>query len=245
MRTAQEIGRAFPGSPVIGSWAGEQVIELFGAGRPSAGRAPLVVATPGSEPDPGPLGYSAAVILDAAVTLSRPGLRVGEEAVGRWLALASQVRAGAMGGRVLVVGPGAAREIQALIRWDPWGYAQRDLAERRAAGLPPSVRVVALTGPALETAQMVDEIRRAAADLGPWDAASLRAAGPIPLVSQHRPARPPAGEGAAQGAGVRWVLTVDLAAGAQLARAVRLVQARRSARRAAVVRHRFDPRSLS
>ena len=39
---------------------------------------------------------------------------------------------GGPGGRVLVVGrPGACARSQALVRWDPLGYAERELAERR------------------------------------------------------------------------------------------------------------------
>ena len=60
----------------------------------------MVVATPGAEPDPGPEGYSALVVLDAAAALSRPGLRVAEDVLRRWFAAASWVRAAGVGGRV-------------------------------------------------------------------------------------------------------------------------------------------------
>jgi primosomal protein N' (replication factor Y) len=36
--------------------------------------------------------------------------------------------------------------VQALVRWDPAGYAARELADRSELGFPPAVRMAALTG---------------------------------------------------------------------------------------------------
>src|SRR3546814_6631900 len=51
------------------------------------------------------------------------------------------------GGNVLVVGDPAHPTIQALVRWDPAGFAERELEERRSAHLPPASRLATLTGP--------------------------------------------------------------------------------------------------
>ena len=166
-RTAEEFGRALPGVQVVTSSGQEHVRTLT---RPDV----MVVATPGAEPDPGPDRYSALVVLDAAAALSRPGLRVAEEVLRRWFAAASLVRSASDGGRVLVVGDSDMREVQALIRWDPHGYAERELAERAALHLPPAVRIAQLTGPALPTLELADLL---AEELGD---AILRRSGPLP-----------------------------------------------------------------
>ncbi|MGR6902425.1 primosomal protein PriA, partial [Glutamicibacter sp. BSL13] len=38
----------------------------------------------------------------------------------------------------------------ALVRWDPAGFAERELAERHEIGLPPAVRSAIVTGPGAE-----------------------------------------------------------------------------------------------
>ena len=72
---------------------------------------------------------------------------------------------------MLVVGDSDMREIQALIRWDPHGYADRELAERAALHLPPAVRIAQLTGPALAALEVADELE---SELGTPDRAPLR-----------------------------------------------------------------------
>lgn len=211
-RTAEEFGRALPGTTVLTA-SGEHPVRQVPAGRV------LVVATPGSEPDPGPEGYAACVLLDALMALSRPGLRVAEEVLRRWFAAAALVRAADRGGHVLVVGPPDVREVQALVRWDPGGYADRELAERRALHLPPAVRLAQLSGPALPTGELAAAV---AADLGP---AAMRVSGPLAGADDE----------------VTWLVAASMADGPRLAAAVRREQALRSARRAPVVTSRMDP----
>jgi primosomal protein N' (replication factor Y) (superfamily II helicase) len=134
-RTAEEIGRAFPGVPVVSSHAGHMV-----------GRVPdeprLVVATPGAEPTC-PAGYRAVLILDARSQLARPHLEAAEDAVRRWFAAA---RLAAPKCPVVVTADNAMPAVQGLLRWDaPW-FAARELADRVAAGLPPATRMAALLG---------------------------------------------------------------------------------------------------
>jgi len=137
-RTAEELGRAFPGFRVIDS-SGDHVVERVGE------RPALVVATPGAEPLPD-AGYAAAVFLDAGQLLSRPDLRATEEAVRRWFSAVSLVRPGHQSGTVCVVGDATAPAVQALLRVDPAGFAARELEERRQAGFPPAVVFAEATG---------------------------------------------------------------------------------------------------
>jgi len=139
-RTAEELGRAFPGFPLLTSGGASLVPGIDGA-------PALVVATPGAEPRADG-GYAAALLLDGWVLLGRPSLRAAEETLRRWLNAAALVRAGADDGRVVVVADSAIPAVQALIRWDPVTHAERELAERTELRFPPAVRMASLTGSA-------------------------------------------------------------------------------------------------
>lgn len=134
-RTAEELGRAFPGVPVVWSQATRMVREVSAS-------PTVVVATPGAEPQ-AEGGYRAVVLLDARHAY--PSLSGGEQQVRRWFAAARLVRPK---GRVCVVADAAAPEVQALVRWDSRWYAERQIDERMTAGLPPITRAAELTGPA-------------------------------------------------------------------------------------------------
>lgn len=140
-RTAEELGRAFPGVPVLVSGRDGGVVPAVDD------RPRLVVATPGAEPVAED-GYYAAALLDAAVSTERPELDAGVEALRRWLRAAALVRPAADGGGVILLGHGAPVPSQALVRWDPIGLAERELDERAELGFPPQVHMAALSGPA-------------------------------------------------------------------------------------------------
>ncbi|MER7475437.1 primosomal protein N', partial [Micromonospora sp. NPDC000018] len=131
-RTAEELGRAFPGVPVRTSGRDEVLATVPGG-------AGLVIATPGAEPV-AEGGFGAVLLLDSWALLTRADLRAGEEALRRWLAAAALARPAAGGGRVVVVADGALAPVQALLRWDAAWFAARELAERRELGFPPAVR---------------------------------------------------------------------------------------------------------
>ncbi|MDW5326137.1 primosome assembly protein PriA [Plantactinospora sp. KLBMP9567] len=160
-RTAEELGRAFPGVPVRTSGR-EEVL------RAVPGDAGLVIATPGAEPV-AEGGYGAVLLLDSWALLTRADLRAGEEALRRWLAAAALARPGPAGGRVVVVADGSLAPVQALLRWDPGWFAGRELTERRELGFPPAARMASLTGVAAAVAELLDEARLppAAEVLGP------------------------------------------------------------------------------
>lgn len=138
-RTAEELGRAFPGVPVRVSGAAAGVIRTL------PDEAALVIATPGAEPTT-PSGYSAALLLDAATMTSRPTLDVAVQALRSWLGAAGLVRPASAGGVVLLVGDADPAPSQALVRWDPVWLAERELADRSALRLPPAVHVVVAHG---------------------------------------------------------------------------------------------------
>ncbi|GAA3821740.1 primosomal protein N' [Cellulomonas soli] len=141
-RTAEELGRAFPQIPVRVSGARAAAGVLASVPDSPA----LVVSTPGAEPV-APLGYAAAVLLDAAVATAGTSLRASEDALRRWMTAAALVRPIGEGGQVLLVGDAAPRPTQALVRWDPVGFAARELAERVELALPPAVRTATVRGP--------------------------------------------------------------------------------------------------
>ncbi|MEO8889716.1 MAG: primosomal protein N' [Jatrophihabitantaceae bacterium] len=134
-RTAEELGRAFPGVSVRTSGADRMLSDVEGG-------PALVVATPGAEPIAAG-GYGAALLLDGWALLSRADLRAGEETLRRWMNAAALVRAG---GKVVVGMDAAAPAVQALVRWDPAGAAARELADRVELGFAPATRMASLTG---------------------------------------------------------------------------------------------------
>ena len=94
-RTAEELGRVFPGVPVKTSGGGKVLARV-------TDQPALVVSTPGAEPIADG-GYSAAILLDGWLMLSRPDLRASEEALRRWFNAASLVRGSGEGGRVVTL----------------------------------------------------------------------------------------------------------------------------------------------
>ncbi|MBT2509086.1 primosomal protein N' [Streptomyces sp. ISL-98] len=224
-RTAEELGRAFPAVPVRTSGRDHVLDSVPGA--PS-----LVVSTPGAEPV-AEGGYAAALLLDGWAMLGRPDLRAGEEALRRWISAAALVRAQGEGGTVVVVAEPTLRPVQALVRWDPVGHAQRELAERAELGFPPVSRMAAVSGHPEAVAAFL-----AAAEL-PGDAEVL---GPVPLpVAEpgrpRRPGDPPVGE-----VWERALLRVPPGSGAALAAALKSAQVARLVRGGGdPVRIRIDP----
>jgi primosomal protein N' (replication factor Y) (superfamily II helicase) len=219
-RTAEELGRAFPGVPVLRPQPG--------AAAPRVPQRALVVATPGLEP-PVPDGYAAAVLLDGWSHLERPDLRAGEQAVRRWLAAAALVRPRAEGGAVVLCADPGSVPVQAALRTDPGWYADRDLAERAELGFPPAVAMASVTGPPAA----LDRYTQAVAGL-----TGVELLGPVPV----EPSRPEPGQAAGT---VRLLLRVPTGHRAELSRALAQASAGRSARReAGSVRVQVDPPEL-
>ncbi|BBY36493.1 putative primosomal protein N' [Mycobacterium mantenii] len=180
-RTAEELGRAFPGTAVITS-SGDGVVPEVAAG------PALVVATPGAEPQACG-GYGAALLLDTWALLGRQDLRAAEDALWRWMSAAALVRARGDGGVVMVVAESSLPTVQSLIRWDPVGHAEAEVSARAEVGLPPSVHMAAIDGTAGAVAALLDEAR-----LSDQEALQADLLGPVDLPpGVRRPAGTPAG----------------------------------------------------
>jgi primosomal protein N' (replication factor Y) (superfamily II helicase) len=214
-RTAEELGRAFPGTPVKTS-GGDTVVATV------PDRPTVVVATPGAEPVAAN-GYGAALLLDSWAMLSRADLRAGEEALRRWLNAAALVRGEPEGGKVVIVAPGNLRPVQALLRWHPRWHAEREVEDRAALHLPPTARVAAVSGVPSAVHEFVDDLQLPA---------GAEVLGPVPDPSASR-------DGVAA---ERMLIRVPRRAGADLAAALKQTMAQRSARKATdPVRVALDP----
>lgn len=212
-RTAEELGRMFPGH-VVRTSGGDRVLAEVGED------ADLVVATPGAEPV-ARRGFAAVLLLDTWLGPGRPELRSDEEVVRRWLNASALVRPG---GRVVAVGDPASALLQTVVRWDPAGFAARELEERAGAHLPPAVRMATVTGApeAVEEALALVEMPEVVEVLGP-----------VPVEGR--------GEDPDE---VRMVLRVPRHSGPALSGALLAMQRLRSARRLAAVRVQVDPHVL-
>jgi primosomal protein N' (replication factor Y) len=169
MRTAEELGRAFPGKAVITS-SGDQVKAEVGNAKA------LVVATIGAEPVVDG-GYAAALLLDGDSLLRRENLRAGEDTVRRWFNAAALVRPASEDGLVVITATDSSA-VGALLRWDPAGYAERELSLRKELHLPPAVRLASVTGPRSAVVQFTESVERQLEPSG----LTLRTAGPAPLL---------------------------------------------------------------
>ncbi|AMM20881.1 preprotein translocase subunit SecA [Frondihabitans sp. PAMC 28766] len=158
-RTADELGRAFPGVRVIVSDGARQVTRVDA-------EPAIVVATRGAEPI-APGGYRAVLLLDGERMLARESLRVAEDCL-RWWADATALAA--RRAPIFLVGVGGALA-SALSTWNLARFASAELAERRHLRFPPAIRVATLTGQTnqVETAlgDLPESIQRET--LGPVD----------------------------------------------------------------------------
>lgn len=211
-RTVEEVGRAFPGV-VVRQSAGDTVIDRV------PDKPALVVATAGAEPV-AEAGYAAVILLDTAALLAREDLRAEEEALRRWMNAAALAKPASDGGQVIAVGETAAPSLQALVRWDPAGFAHRELEQRAAAHLPPASVIATLTAPdeVLEGYLAELELPRHAEVLGPLH---------LDQETSRAVVRAPRGE--------RERLTA----------ALRQIQGARSTRKKAHVRVQIDPHDIT
>ncbi len=214
-RTAEELGRAFPQTPVRRSVGGRVLAQV-------SDQPALVIATPGAEPA-APGGYAAAVVLDTQLALLRADLRAGEEALRRWLNVTSLIRPGPRGGAAIAVGDSASRSLQALVRLDPGGFATRELAERGEARFPPAVKLLTVDG----RAEALAEFQQLLQTPEPTDVL-----GPVELGPNST------GEVIIH----RLILRCPLLAGARLVAAAKAAGATRSAKKATgALRIQVDP----
>jgi len=211
-RTAEEFGKAFPGTTVIQASAEHRVAEV-------GSKSVLVLATPGAAP-PAREGYSAAILVDAEQMLSRPDLRAGEESLRRWLAVTALVRPAEDGGTVVIVAEPSLREVQALVRLDPGGFAAAELADRRAAGFPPAAKLVAVEGSPTALTEVLGALA---------PGAEVLVSGPFAVA------------GSDPQADARFTLRCELGLAADVLARLREVLSVRAAKKLEAVRVRVDP----
>ncbi len=133
-RTAEELGRAFPGIRVIVADGERRVLEVDA-------RPAIVVATRGAEPVAAG-GYRAVLLLDGERMVARETLRVAEDCL-RWWSDAAALAAD--DATVFLVGVGG-RLATALATGGVSAFARAELADRRALGFPPATRTATLDG---------------------------------------------------------------------------------------------------
>jgi primosomal protein N' (replication factor Y) len=122
------------------------------------------------------------------------------------------------GGHVVAVGDPAHPALQALVRWDPAGFARRESEERAQAHLPPAARMATVTGDlgALDDALHLLDLPEGAEVLGP-----------VPVDDEHRV-----------------LLRVPWSRGTALSLALGDLQRLRSARKLDPVRIQVDPLTI-
>ncbi|GAT73167.1 primosomal protein N' (replication factor Y) - superfamily II helicase [Microbacterium sp. HM58-2] len=169
-RTADELGKAFPGIRVIVA-DGAHPVERVSA------KPALVVATRGAEPLADG-GYRAVVLLDGPRMLQAPDLRIGESCL-RWWSNAAALAA--PGAPVHLVGVDGA-VARALATWSQSGYARAELAERAPLHMPPAARVALVEGSAAA-------VGRALASLAELPLPAGAVLGPVPVESDDVPPR--------------------------------------------------------
>jgi primosomal protein N' (replication factor Y) len=134
----------------------------------------------------------------------------------RWCNAVGLVRPG---GEALVVGDPSHPAVQALVRWDPPGFAERESAQRQEAHLPPASRLATITG---EPGAVDDAVTLLAAP------ESAEVLGPVDVGDDE----------------CRVVVRVPRAHGPALSAALGELQRVRSARKLDAVRIQVDPVGL-
>lgn len=165
-RTADELGRAFPGIRIIVADGAHPITQVDD-------RPALVIATRGAEPHAAG-GFRAIILLDGDRMLMAEQLRIGESCLRWWSDAAALAAPGAPVHLVGVSGPVA----RALATWTQPAYARAELADRGPLSMPPTVRVAAVEGASSTVSATLDGLRQAVYGLGP-----TALLGPVPLES--------------------------------------------------------------
>jgi len=208
-RTAEEFGRTFPGIPIRNSSSDHILREVNN-------RPAIVVATPGAAPIADG-GYSALILLDGTSMLNRQDLDAGQDTFAKWTECVALVKPT---GEVVVVAESEQPAVQALIRHDPAGFAEREYKLRQEVSLPPTVRLAALTGAQVDIDELVSMCELPT---------EVQIRGPVPTSTGQ----------------MRLLLSVPIKLGTELAIALKQGTAIRSARKkGATVNVRIDPDKL-
>ena len=148
-RTLEEIGKAFPGISIRNSNQSTMILDEV------EGQC-IVLSTPGSEPR-AKNGYSAIVFLDSRIFLERASVNAEEQARLNWFSVSALA---AKNADVFLDVVSSDPNFQALLRWDPWHSASRDLMERSALQLPPQFKAISVIGPHADIHKMAIEFSK-------------------------------------------------------------------------------------
>jgi primosomal protein N' (replication factor Y) (superfamily II helicase) len=216
LRFAQEIGRAFPGFPVLSSDA-THVIEQV------ENQRSIVLATAGMAP-PVSGGYQAVVVLEGDNLFSQLDLRAQERAREAIMQSASLLSAN---GKALIVVDNAHPIVAGLSRWNLSPLLTRELREREQTQLPPYVHAIVLEIASSESSTFLSGIRSSISDSRL--PSSTRILGPTALDSEFS----------------RIILTVSRDQGQELFDFLVTYRKKRGLAKKSIPRMRIDPYVLS
>ena len=216
LRFAQEIGRAFPGFPVLSSDATHVVEQV-------ENQRSIVLATAGMAP-PVEGGYQAVVILEGDNLFSQLDLRAQERAREAIMQSASLLSAN---GKALIVVDNAHPIVAGLSRWNLSPLLTRELREREQTQLPPYVHAIVLEIASSESSTFLSGIRSSISDSRL--PSSTRILGPTALDSEFS----------------RIILTVSRDQGQELFDFLVTYRKKRGLAKKSIPRMRIDPYVLS
>ena len=216
LRFAQEIGRAFPGFPVLSSDATHVVEEVE---NPRS----IVLATAGMAP-PVSGGYQAVVILEGDNLFSQLDLRAQERAREAIMQSASLL---STNGKALIVIDNAHPIVAGLSRWNLSPLLNRELREREQTQLPPYVHAIVLEIASSESSTFLSGIRSSISESRL--PSSTRILGPTALDSEFS----------------RIILTVSRDQGQELFDFLVTYRKKRGLAKKSIPRMRIDPYVLS
>ena len=216
LRFAQEIGRAFPGFPVLSSDATHVVEQV-------ENQRSIVLATAGMAP-PVEGGYQAVVVLEGDNLFSQLDLRAQERAREAIMQSASLLSAN---GKALIVVDNAHPIVAGLSRWNLSPLLTRELREREQTQLPPYVHAIVLEIASSESSTFLSGIRSSISDSR--RPSSTRMLGPTALDSEFS----------------RIILTVSRDQGQELFDFLVTYRKKRGLAKKSIPRMRIDPYVLS
>ena len=216
LRFAQEIGRAFPGFPVLSSDATHVVEQV-------ENQRSIVLATAGMAP-PVSGGYQAVVVLEGDNLFSQLDLRAQERAREAIMQSASLLSAN---GKALIVVDTAHPIVAGLSRWNLSPLLSRELREREQTQLPPYVHAIVLEIASSESSTFLSGIRSSISESRL--PSSTRILGPTALDSEFS----------------RIILTVSREQGQELFDFLVTYRKKRGLAKKSIPRMRIDPYVLS
>ena len=152
-RAAEEISRAFPGSPLVLSFGDVIKSEV-------ERKSIIVLATPGATPKVNG-GYSAVVLLEGLKLFSHPDLRAQERARELFFETAAMTDPK---GAVLLCIDESHPIVASLVRWSPGAMIRRELQERLEIPLPPFVSSYVISGQAKDFTSIATGLKKAVAE---------------------------------------------------------------------------------